>query len=144
MSLVGTTLWAQDAPDTLGVELHGRVTDDEQEPVALCLVRIEGQAASTLAGTDGKYSIRFHTADSVVVVYSMMGFETRRRVLKKPRGRLTLHIVMRPKDSELSEVNVVDTRRQMSSTQELNTKDLKRMPSTTGNPWRSWWPHRPA
>ena len=133
MSLVGTTLWAQDASDTLGVELHGRVTDDEQEPVALCLVRIEGQAASTLAGTDGKYSIRFHTADSVVVVYSMMGFETRRRVLKKPRGRLTLHIVMRPKDSELSEVNVVDTRRQMSSTQELNTKDLKRMPSTTGN-----------
>lgn len=133
MSLASTTLWAQDSPDTLGVELHGRVTDEEQEPVPMCLVRIEGQAASAMAGADGKYSIRFRTADSVAVVYSMLGFETRRRVLKKPRGRLTLNIVMRPKDSELSEVNVVDTRRQMTSTQELNTKDLKRMPSTTGN-----------
>ena len=119
--------------DTTKVHLKGRVTDESQDPVALCQVRIEGQPFGTTASLDGRYSLSFSTADSVVVLYSMMGYETRRRVLKKPQGNLTLNIVMRESGKELSEVTVAETRRQLGSVQELNKKDLKRMPSTSGN-----------
>ena len=119
--------------DTARVHLKGRVVDESQDPVALCQVRIEGQPIGTTASLDGQYRLSFQTADSVVVVYSMMGYETRKRVLKKPKGNLTLNIVMREADKEMAEVTVSETRRQMGAMQELNKKDLKRMPSTSGN-----------
>lgn len=119
--------------DTAQVTLRGRITDEAGDPLALCAVRIEGQVVTALAALDGTYSINFHTADSVVVSYHMIGFETRRRVLKKPQGRLTMHIQMREVGSDLGQVVVADTRRQLGSTQELNTKEMKRLPSTTGN-----------
>ena len=119
--------------DTAKVHLKGRVVDDSNDPVSLCQVRIEGQPFGTTASLDGQYRLSFSTADSVVVVYSMIGYETRKRVLKKPKGNLTLNIVMRESGKELSEVTVAETRRQMGSMQELNRKDLKRMPSTSGN-----------
>ena len=85
----------EEAPDTARVFLKGRVLDESQDPVSLCQVRIEGQPFGTTASIEGQYNLTFRTADSVVVVYSMIGYETRRRVLKKPRGNLTLNIVMK-------------------------------------------------
>lgn len=123
----------EEPADTAKVHLKGKVSDEHQDPVPLCQVRIEGQPFGTTASLEGQYNLTFQTADSVVVVYSMMGYETRRRVLKKPRGNLTLNIVMRESGQELSEVTVAETRRQMGSMQELNKSDLKRMPSTSGN-----------
>ena len=123
----------EEPADTAKVHLKGKVSDEHQNPIPLCQVRIEGQPFGTTASLEGQYNLTFQTADSVVVVYSMMGYETRRRVLKKPRGNLTLNIVMRESGQELSEVTVAETRRQMGSMQELNKSDLKRMPSTSGN-----------
>lgn len=119
--------------DTTKVHLKGRVVDESQDPISLCQVRIEGQPFGTTASIDGKYNFTFHTADSVVVIYSMIGYETRKRVLKKPQGNLTLNIVMKESGKEMAEVTVAEARRQMGSMQELNKKDLKRMPSTSGN-----------
>ena len=128
-------IFAQDEqqPDTTKVHLKGRVVDESQDPISLCQVRIEGQPFGTTASIDGKYNFTFHTADSVVVIYSMIGYETRKRVLKKPQGNLTLNIVMKESGKEMAEVTVAEARRQMGSMQELNKKDLKRMPSTSGN-----------
>ena len=118
--------------DTARVHLKGRVVDEEGDPVPLCMVSAGG-LSSTTANMDGQYSLTFHTADSVVVTFRMMGFEEKRRVLRKPQGRLTLNVTMKSGSKEMQEVVVADSRRQMGTTQELSTKDLRRMPSTTGN-----------
>ncbi len=97
------------------------------------IIRVEGQGIVSTADLNGKYNVSFHTADSVVVHYQMAGFQNRRRVLRNPQGNLTLNIVMPSADHEMNEVVVKETRRQMGTTETLNTKDLKRMPSTTGN-----------
>lgn len=123
----------QEMQDTTQVHLKGKVVDDEQSPVSFATVRVEGQPIGTTTDLNGQYKLSFHTADSVVILYSMMGYEKRRRVLKKPVGNMTLNIVMQQSGKDMSEVTVAETRRQLGQTQELNTKDLKRMPSTTGN-----------
>ena len=56
------------AADSTRVSLKGRVIDEKNEPVSLCLIKVEGQAASTTADLDGKYSISFNTADRKSVV----------------------------------------------------------------------------
>ncbi|MBQ8051098.1 MAG: carboxypeptidase-like regulatory domain-containing protein [Bacteroidaceae bacterium] len=124
---------AQEAGDTARVKLRGSVVDENQEPIPMVVVRIEGQGIATTANLDGKYNIQFRTADSVVVTYQMVGFQKRQRVLKKPVGELVLNIVMKSSDRTLDDVEVVETRRQMSQNQTLNTQELKRLPSTTGN-----------
>ena len=118
--------------DTARVHLKGRVVDEDGVPVSLCMVSAGGGSATT-ANMDGQYTLTFRTADSVVITYRMMGYEEKKRVLRKPQGRLTLNVIMRSRSKEMAEVVVSDSRRQMGSTQELSTKDLKRMPSTTGN-----------
>ncbi|MEE1240999.1 MAG: TonB-dependent receptor plug domain-containing protein [Bacteroidaceae bacterium] len=118
--------------DTTRVHLKGRVVDEDGDPVSLCMVSA-GVGTATTANMDGQYTLTFHTADSVVITYRMMGYEEKKRVLKKPHGRLTLNVIMRSRGKEMGEVVVSDSRRQLGTTQQLNTKDLKRMPSTTGN-----------
>ena len=123
----------QQASDTTKVKLRGTIVDEHQEPIPMVMVRVEGQGVATTANLDGKYNLQFRSADSVVVIYQMIGFVQRRRVLKKPTGELVLNIVMKSTDRQLQDVEVVESRRQMSQTQTLNTQELKRLPSTTGN-----------
>ena len=122
--------WAQ---ESAAVKLKGRVTGEDGSPVSFCMVRILGQAAATAANADGVYTITFSTADSVKVSFTMFGYKERIKMLRKPKGQLTLNIVMQDKDTELGEVEVKDVRRNMDQTVQIKTDEMSRMPSTSGN-----------
>lgn len=137
-----TSTWAQEGAsqpaDTTGtqretVHLKGRVTDENQHPLPFASVRVEGQMVGTTTNLEGQYTISFTSADTVRIVYSMMGFQQRRRTLTRPSGQLTLNIVMREAGNQMQEVTVKEVQTQMGATQTLNLRDIKRMPSTTGN-----------
>ena len=128
-----SALSAQESTDTTKVRLRGTIVDENQDPIPMVIVRIEGQAVGTTANLDGRYNISFHTADSVVVIYQMAGFVQRKRVLRNPTGELVMNIVMKSNDRQLNVVEVKETRRQLGQTETLNTEELKRLPSTTGN-----------
>ena len=63
----------------------------------------------------------------------MLGYKERVRILRKPKGQLTLNIVMQDKDTDLGEVEVKDVRRNMDQTVQIKTEEMGRMPSTSGN-----------
>ncbi len=123
----------QESADTTRVYLKGTVTDQNQETIPFVMIRVEGQNVATTADINGKYKISFHTADSVAVVYQLIGFKKRRRVLRNPTGNLTLNIVMQDESTQMEEVVIRDLQRQLGQTETLNTRELKRLPSTTGN-----------
>lgn len=114
------------------VKLTGTVKDTDGDAVSFANVRVEGQAG-VLANIDGKYTLEFTSADSIVVVYNMVGYEAKKKVFRNPHGSLVWNPVLRSRENELSEVTVSEVRTQMTTTQELNTDELKRLPSTTGN-----------
>jgi len=62
----------------------------------------------------------------------MVGYAPRKRVFRSPKKQLTVQIVMHPMKA-LDEVTVTQQRRQTGQTQQLNIKDMKQTPSTTGN-----------
>ena len=113
--------------------LRGKVTDNEGQPLPLATVRIEGTGHGTTTGMDGKYAFTFTTADTVNVVFSLLGFQTEKRTLRKPKGSQNITLQMRPLTIDMGEVTVKETTRQMGSTQKLDIEHTKRMPSTTGN-----------
>ena len=81
----------------------------------------------------GEYNMQLHSADSVEIRFSMIGYRTKVRGLRRPRGKQTLQIVLHASDKELEEVTVTGSRIQTGQTQEIKKDDLKKIPSTTGN-----------
>lgn len=112
--------------------LSGTVVDAEGNPVELASVACLSQAKVTMTDLKGKFSIVLQSADSVVVRFSMVGYKSRQRVLRNPRGRQTLRIVLIPMES-LDEVVVTERRRQLTQSEQLDIKDTRNSPSTTGN-----------
>ena len=112
--------------------LQGKVTDEDMNPVELATVAVLSQGKVTFTNLKGEYSMQLASADSVVVRYSMVGYKTKTRVLRNPRGKQTLQIQLFS-DNTLGEVVVTETRRQTTQTQTLDPKDLKTTPSASGN-----------
>ena len=112
--------------------LSGVVSDEEGNGIELATVSCLDQGAVTMANLKGEYTLTLKSADSVVVKFSMVGFQTRTRVLRNPKGRQRILITL-PPIKELDEVVVTEKRRQTTGTEQLDTKNLRQNPSTTGN-----------
>ena len=81
----------------------------------------------------GDYSLQLQSADSVEIRFSMVGYKTKVRTLRRPRGKQTMQVVLHSSDNALSEVTITGKRIETGQTQELSKEHLKSMPSTTGN-----------
>ena len=112
--------------------LHGKVSDENNNPLELATVAVPKQGHVTFTNLKGEYNIQLSSADSVEVRFSMVGYQTKTRVLRKPKGVQTL-IIQLTSDNELDELLVIRKRRQTGQSEELDTKDMKNTPSVTGN-----------
>lgn len=112
--------------------LQGKVTDSNMSPVELATVSVIEQGKMTMTNLKGEFSIQLRSADSVVVRFSMVGYKTKTRVLRRPRGKQTLLIQLYD-DNQLAGITVTEKKRQTGSIQQLETKDIKNTPSVTGN-----------
>ena len=113
--------------------LHGRVTDENSQPIEFVSVACLQQGKMTMTSLKGEFNMQLHSADSVVIRFSMIGYQTKTKVLRKPRGKQSLQIVLHSSENMLEGVTVTDTRRQTTQTQEIKKEDMKSMPSTSGN-----------
>ena len=91
------------------------------------------QGKMTMTSLKGEYSLQLHSADSVEIRFSMIGYRTKVRVLRRPRGKQTMQVVLHSSDNALSEVTITGKRIETGQTQELSKEHIKNMPSTTGN-----------
>ena len=112
--------------------LKGKVVDEDGNALELVTVSCLAQGKVAMSNLKGEFTIGLNTADSVEVRFTMVGYGVRKRVFKRPKGKMTVQIVMHPSAS-LKEVTVTQRRRQTSQTEQLNAKDIKDAPSTTGN-----------
>ena len=113
--------------------LKGKVVDEDNHPLEFAVVSVASQGKMAFTSLKGEYSLLLHTADSVKVRFSFIGYKTKERTLRRPRGKQTLIVVMHEDDTTLDEVNVRGEKIQTDQTLELKTKDMKQMPSANGN-----------
>ena len=112
--------------------LSGKVSDQDGNAIELATVSCLEQGAVTMANLKGEYSLKLHSADSVVIKFSMVGYQTKTRVLRRPRGNQRLLIQLQPQEA-LKEVVVTERRRQTTGTEQLDVNHIRQTPSTTGN-----------
>jgi hypothetical protein len=112
--------------------LSGKVTDSDGNAIELATVSCLEQGAVTMANLKGEYTLKLHSADSVVVRFSMVGYQTKTRVLRRPRSNQRLVIQLAPMEA-LKEVVVTEKRRQTTGTEQLDVNSMRQSPSTSGN-----------
>ena len=112
--------------------LQGKVSDKDNHPIELASVSVVAQGKITMTNLKGEYSMQLHSSDSVVVRYSMVGYKSKTRVLRNPRGKQTIQIQL-VDDNQLGEVTVEGRKTQHGTTQEIDMKQAKTLPSSTGN-----------
>lgn len=126
LMLVGRQLIAAD------FTLKGKVVDDDGNIMELVSVTCAEQGKVAMTNLKGEFNLTLHTADTVKVRFSMVGYRPRTRTFVHPSGSLTVQVVLHQQES-LQEVVVTETRRQTSTTERLDVKNIKNTPSTSGN-----------
>lgn len=125
-------LHAQESTPTGGVTLKGRITDETGSPVEIANIWIARQMKGTTTNLKGEYSIALTSADTVEITYSMIGHQTRRRVLFKPTGVITMDVMLPHSNTALQGVTIRETRRQTGTMQHLSQKQARLMPDASG------------
>ena len=114
------------------VIIKGKVIDDQKSPLELAQVKVEGTGFGTVCNLKGEYRMTCESSDSLVVIFSMMGYETRKRVLNNPVDSVTLNVMLPSLGYELGEVQVNEIRRQTSTMTDVNMNDMKHMGNASG------------
>ena len=116
------------------VTFKGRVTDENHNPVEIASIGVLGEGKGTVADLNGYYSLTCESKDSLTLVYSMMGYQTRKRTFKNPTDTLIVNVTLPSLDISLQQVEVVEHEKQMGGTQKIDMpKKLRLQPSATGN-----------
>lgn len=113
--------------------LQGCVTDENNDPIEFASVSCLKQGKMTMTSLKGEYSMQLHSADSVVIKFSMIGYKAKTRILRRPRGKQTLQIVLHSDDNQLSEVTVTGKKIETGQMEDISKDHLKSLPSASGN-----------
>ena len=114
--------------------ISGTIRDNSGAPIELANVRIQAQGVRTVSNLKGEYSVDCLSRDTVVVIYSLIGYETQRRKLSSPADSVRIDVVLAPYgQTSIAEATVTGQGVQTGTTQRIKPVDSKLMPSATGN-----------
>ncbi len=90
--------------------IQGQVSDAEtSEPLRFVTVRVEDTPKGAMSSVGGKFLIKIPTAmqkDSFSIKFSMVGYRTERRIIKRTSDTLRINIALQPAASQAMEVVV--------------------------------------
>ena len=114
------------------VKLSGKVTDDGGRPIEFASVRIDGTAIGTNTDTEGAYALSVPARDTVMVVFSCIGYSDVKRRLVKPKGEMTLNAKLYEKTQQLKDLEVTEFKKQTNQMQTIDATKLKLTPDASG------------
>ena len=114
------------------VKFTGAVIDADNQPIELALVRIAGTTTGTTTNLEGRYELKINSADSVVVVFSCLGYKNEEHLFKNPKGEIKLNVQLQKTSINLNEVVVTEFHKQQGTMQKIKASDMQLMPNTSG------------
>lgn len=114
------------------VTIHGKILDEENQPLEFVTVRIAGTAIGTSSNLDGDYSLSTTEQDTLKIVFSCIGYKEETRQLIEAKGDVTLNMRMYTNSQILKEVNVTEYRKQTGAMQKIDANTFKLSPDVSG------------
>jgi hypothetical protein len=115
-----------------GVKIHGKITDENNEPLEFVTIQIDGTAIATSSGIDGLYSLSAPDSDTIRVVFKCIGYQESKRRLVSAKDDVTLNVKMEPAAYTLQSINVTEYQKQTNTIQKIDKTDYKLAPDVNG------------
>ncbi|MDR1524751.1 MAG: TonB-dependent receptor [Tannerella sp.] len=133
MALVCVSLHASlFGQDGKRAKIFGNVRDSEGNPVELVNISVKGTVIGTATNEKGYYSLSVNTGDSVVLVFSCLGYNKAERIIPELSQDMRLNVKMSYMSFELGEVSVTAHRVRMDMMEALDAGRLKILPDPAG------------
>ena len=120
LSLIALSGFSQQA------RISGVVTDSEGIPLELATVHVERSTIGAFTDEKGRYALYVPKNDSVVLIFSCLGYNKTKRIIPSVTGDMTINVRMRKADFELSGVTIT-AKRQPSNMMETIQTDRNRL-----------------
>ena len=119
------------------VRVFGYVLDSDNRGIELANVYVEGLTDSgnpigTTTNINGYYDLHIAMTDTVVLVYSMVGYETIRQQVFTTRDVIGINVVLPTNEELLAEVTVRGIQRQTGTMDRGDVGAARLMPDATG------------
>lgn len=114
------------------VKIHGKITDQNNEPIEFVTVRIGGTAIGTNSGLEGEYSLACPAADTITVHFSCIGYRDEKRTLIDASGDVTVNMRMMLDTEVLGQVEITELKKQTGSIATIDTEQLRVSPDVSG------------
>ena len=119
------------------VRVFGYVLDSDNRGIELANVYVEGLTDSgnpigTTTNLNGYYDLHIAMTDTVVLVYSMVGYETIRQQVFTTRDVIGINVVLPTNEELLAEVTVRGIQRQTGTMDRGDVGAARLMPDATG------------
>ena len=124
LSLNAASLHAQSNNATL----IGKVTDGNGKPLELANISLKNSSIGTVSNRDGVYLLRIPAKKIVIIVYSMVGFQSVEKSIKaSEEQKLELNVSLKQIDQEIEEVQVTQNRRTKTNMNRIDAKYMTNM-----------------
>ena len=108
------------------VHIYGRVSDEAGQPVELATVNEEHTFHSAMTNLKGEYSLSVNTStDTLILVFRMIGHETRHSTLINPQDTVRLDILLPTSNYTLENVDINATRRRNDGMQDISAEGIR-------------------
>ncbi|MDE5799457.1 MAG: carboxypeptidase-like regulatory domain-containing protein, partial [Paramuribaculum sp.] len=114
------------------INISGKVTDTESQPVEFASVRVAGTAIGANTDEKGAYKLSVSDRDTLVLIYACIGYEEVKRTLVKPSGNLTINVRLQTRSNELEGVTVTEIRRQTGTMQTMTVSNYRLAAEASG------------
>ena len=114
------------------VRIYGYVLGTDNRGVELANVYVEGTTIGTSTNQNGYYDLMVEQSDTIVLVYSMIGYETIRQQLYTENKVLGVNVVLPTNEEMLSEITVRGIQRQTGTMERTDVDVARLMPDATG------------
>ncbi len=114
------------------VVISGQVVDSVGEPIELAHVRLKNSTIGTLTDFKGRFEFKVASSDSVIILFSSLGYKKTERILTNPTGKVNLNVTLYGNIELLREVEVTASRVQTSTLERIELKDQRLTPDASG------------
>ncbi len=114
--------------------LAGRITDQQDNPLASVNILVPGTPTGTTSDEGGNYMLELPAERRLTVLFSMLGYESREVYITLNPGEIReLNIILAVTVEELREVQVTGERERTENFIQLDLKDLEMLPTVSGD-----------
>jgi TonB-dependent Receptor Plug Domain. len=115
------------------IMIDGYVIDTDNRGVEMANVYIENTGIGVATNVNGYYSITTEVVDSVVIVYSMVGYKTVKHTVFSSQKRLHISVELQMEAREMKDFEVIARRRQTSMVDYIDHSKYRLMPNASGS-----------